>query len=102
MAARKRIPLIGLCTGPFVLAEAGLLGRHETCVSLLHCDAFREGYPHLKVRPDRLFNFGGNFGSCAGGASVADSAASIVRSKLGREAEQNALDIRKREFLHTF
>ncbi|WP_423856573.1 DJ-1/PfpI family protein, partial [Agrobacterium pusense] len=30
LAARKRIPLIGVCTGSFVLAEAGLLGRHET------------------------------------------------------------------------
>ena len=93
LAARKRIPLIGVCTGSFVLAEAGLLGRHETCVSWLHYNEFRERYPSLKVRPDRLFNFDGYFGSCAGGASAADLAASIVRSKLGRDAEQNALDI---------
>lgn len=93
LAARKRIPLIGLCTGSFVLADAGLLGRHESCVSWLHYDAFRNRYPNLKVRPDRLFNFDGLFGSCAGGASAADFAASIVRSKLGRDAQQNALDI---------
>lgn len=92
-AALARVPLIGVCTGSFILAEAGLLDSHEACVSWLHYDAFRDRYPQLKVRPDRLFNFDGRRGTCAGGASAADLAAVIVRTWVGRDAEQNALDI---------
>ncbi|NTF34309.1 GlxA family transcriptional regulator [Rhizobium skierniewicense] len=92
-AAALGIPLIGVCTGSFILAEAGLLTDHEACVSWLHFEAFRERFPELSVRPDRLFNFDGKRGSCAGGASAADLAAFIVRSWVGRDAERNALDI---------
>ncbi|MCF1470195.1 GlxA family transcriptional regulator [Agrobacterium vitis] len=92
-AATLGIPLIGVCTGSFILAEAGLMTGHETCVSWLHFEAFRERFPDLNVRPDRLFNFDGKRGSCAGGASAADLAAFIVRTWVGRDAERNALDI---------
>ncbi|SIQ62440.1 transcriptional regulator, AraC family with amidase-like domain [Rhizobium sp. RU20A] len=92
-AAERRIPLIGLCTGTFILAEAGLLTRHQTCVSWLHYASFRERFPDLKARPDRLFNFDGSRGSCAGGMSSADLAAHIIRTFIGRDAEQNALEV---------
>ncbi len=71
-AAKSRVPLIGLCTGTFMLAEAGLMGAHHNCVSWLHVDDFRDRFPHLRVRADRLFNFDGRRGSCAGGSSAAD------------------------------
>lgn len=92
-AARIRLPILGLCTGSFILAEAELLDGHQACVSWLHYEAFRERYPHLNVRPDQLFNFDGERGTCAGGASAADLAAAIVRTRVSRDAEQNALDI---------
>ncbi len=92
-AAALDIPLLGVCTGSFILAEAGLMKEHESCVSWLHFEAFRERFPDLRVRPDRLFNFDGKRGSCAGGASSADLAAFIVRAWVGRDAERNALDI---------
>ncbi|WP_156462788.1 GlxA family transcriptional regulator [Rhizobium sp. Leaf262] len=92
-AASLDIPLIGVCTGSFILAEAGLMAGHETCVSWLHFESFRERFPELAVRPDRLFNFDGKRGSCAGGASAADLAAFMVRTWVGRDAERNALDI---------
>ena len=41
-AASQKIPLIGVCTGTFILADAGLMKNHQTCVSWLHYDAFRE------------------------------------------------------------
>jgi len=92
-AAKSRVPLIGLCTGTFMLAEAGLMGAHHNCVSWLHVDDFRDRFPHLRVRADRLFNFDGRRGSCAGGSSAADLAAFLVRSRIGPAAAQNALDV---------
>ncbi|MER8862405.1 GlxA family transcriptional regulator [Mesorhizobium sp. M0751] len=92
-AAAAKVPLIGVCTGTFILAEAGLMKFHRTCVSWLHYHAFRERFPDHEVRSDRLFNLDRARGSCAGGSSAADMAASIVRRHIGREAERNALEV---------
>ncbi len=92
-ADSKKVPLIGVCTGTFILAEAGLLRRHQTCVSWLHYDAFCERFPDLDVRSDRIFNLDRTRGSCAGGSSAADMAAAIVRRHISRDAERNALEV---------
>ncbi len=92
-AAARKVPLIGLCTGTFILADAGLMTGHNVCVSWLHYQAFRERFPDLKVRSDRLFNLDRTRGSCAGGSSAADMAAHIVRLHISKEAERNALEV---------
>ncbi len=92
-ADAKGVPLIGLCTGSFILAEVGLMKRHQTCVSWLHYQAFRERYPDLDVRSDRIFNLDRTRGSCAGGSSSADLAALLVRRHISKEAERNALEV---------
>lgn len=92
-AATQKIPLIGVCTGTFILADAGLMKGHQTCVSWLHYDAFRERFPDLDVRADRIFNLDRNRGSCAGGSSAADMAAHIVRRHISKEAERNAMEV---------
>lgn len=92
-AAAKRVPLIGVCTGSFILAEAGLMINHESCVSWLHHQDFRERFPDLRVRSDRLFHLDGQRGSCAGGSSSADLANVLVRRHIGRDAARNALEV---------
>jgi transcriptional regulator GlxA family with amidase domain len=92
-AARKDVPLIGLCTGTFILAEAGLMENHRACVSWLHYKAYKERFPENPVRSDRLFDFGPGRGSCVGGASSADMAAFLVRRHIDKAAERNALDV---------
>ncbi|TIM79801.1 MAG: AraC family transcriptional regulator, partial [Mesorhizobium sp.] len=92
-AASKGARLIGVCTGTFVLAEAGLMAEHETCVSWLHYVDFRERFPDLKVRADRIYNLDTARGSCAGGSSTADLAAELVRRHIGNAAERNALEV---------
>ncbi|PDT50388.1 AraC family transcriptional regulator [Sinorhizobium fredii] len=93
LAASKGVPLLGLCTGSFILAEAGLMKEHQTCVSWLHYHEFRERFPGHEVRPARLFNLDRKRGSCAGGSSAADLAAALVRRHISRDAERNALEV---------
>ncbi len=92
-AADRKVPLIGVCTGTFILADAGLMKHHLTCVSWLHFQAFRERFPDHEVRADRIFNLDRSRGSCAGGSAAADMAASIVRRHISRDAERNALEV---------
>ena len=92
-AAAKKVVLIGVCTGTFILAEAGLMRQHQTCVSWLHFQSFRERFPDHDIRADRIFNLDRKRGSCAGGSSAADMAATIVRRHISKEAERNALDV---------
>ena len=92
-ADAQKVPLIGVCTGSFILAEAGLMKNHETCVSWLHYEAFKERFPDLIVRSDRLYELDRTRGSCAGGSSAADMAALIVRQSISKDAERNALEV---------
>ena len=92
-AAATKVPLIGVCTGTFILAEAGLMKDHQTCVSWLHYEAFRERFPDHDALADRIYNLDKYRGSCAGGSSAADLAASIVRRHVGKAAERNALEV---------
>ncbi|MGZ9719565.1 GlxA family transcriptional regulator [Rhizobium miluonense] len=92
-AAAQKIPLIGVCTGTFILARLGLMKTHQTCVSWLHYQAYREQFPDNPVRSDRLFNLDRNRGSCAGGSSSADMAAFLVRRHISKDAERNALEV---------
>ncbi|WP_434725485.1 GlxA family transcriptional regulator [Mesorhizobium sp. RIZ17] len=92
-AAAKKVTLIGVCTGTFILADAGLMRQHRTCVSWLHYKEFRQRFPDHLVRSDRIFNLDRMRGSCAGGSSTADMAAAIVRRHIGIRAEKNALEV---------
>lgn len=92
-AAAAKVPLIGVCTGSFILAEAGLMRYHQTCVSLLHIREFRERYPDHPVRADCIFNLDRRRGSCVGGTSAADLAATLVRHRINVQAERNALEV---------
>jgi len=92
-ADARNVPLIGLCTGTFILAEAGLMKGHRSCVSWLHYQAFRERFPDHEVCSDRLFSLEGRRGSCVGGSSAADIAALIVRRHISKDAERNALEV---------
>ncbi|MFK3779596.1 GlxA family transcriptional regulator [Agrobacterium sp. NPDC089420] len=93
LADARKVPLLGICTGTFILAEAGLMKNHDVCVSWLHAKAFSERFPGLSVRPDRIFNLDRRRGSCAGGSSAADMAAALVRRHISPDAERNALEV---------
>lgn len=92
-AARQKVTIIGVCTGSFILAGAGLLDNRLACVSWLHHEAFRIRFPQNKLTSQRLFAEDGRIITCAGGSAVADLAALLVKRHVGDEAEKNALEI---------
>lgn len=92
-AAAEGVPLIGVCTGSFVLAAAGLMRGRRACVSWYHYHDFRERFPDVGVIADRLFFVDGNRITCSGGAGAADLAADLIERHLGRGLKEKALQV---------
>jgi len=92
-AARAGTTLIGLCTGSFVLARAGLMAGRTVCVSWLHHQDFIDEFPGHPVVADRLFLVDGDRITCAGGAGAADLATFLVRRHLGEGPAQKSRQV---------
>lgn len=92
-AAEAKVTVVGVCTGSFILAEAGLLRHRRACVSWLHHSAYRHRFPDHAVEARQLFTIGRSVGTCAGGTSAGDLAAYLVKQHIGKDAERSALEI---------
>lgn len=89
-AADAGVPLIGLCTGAFILARLGLLEKRRACVSWYHHQDFMEEFPELRAVSDRLYIVDGTRITCAGGGGVADLATHLIEKHIGRSAAQKS------------
>ncbi|MET9327309.1 helix-turn-helix domain-containing protein [Tsukamurella sp. NPDC003166] len=77
--------LVGLCTGAFTLAEAGLLAGRPAAVHWQVAELFRELHPDVDVRPGELYVDDGDVLTSAGSAAALDLALHIVRTDHGAE-----------------
>ncbi|WP_423823293.1 GlxA family transcriptional regulator [Salinisphaera sp. SPP-AMP-43] len=92
-AAARRVPLIGLCTGPFALIHAGLMNNRRCCVSWYHYSDLTKRYPNVIPVADRLFVVDGDRITCSGGTAAADLAAWLIERHIGRAWAQKSLHI---------
>jgi transcriptional regulator GlxA family with amidase domain len=83
-AAEAGIALVGLCTGTFVLARAGLLDGYLSCVSWFHRDDFIREFPKLRLVSNRVFVADRDRLTCAGGTRVVHLAAHLIEKHCGR------------------
>src|SRR6201999_2072533 len=91
--AATNVPLIGICTGSFVLCRAGLMKGRRSCVSWSHYQDFLEAFPGPAVVADRLFLADGPRITCAGGAGAAALATHLIEQHLGRAVAQKASQV---------
>ncbi|GGE61811.1 GlxA family transcriptional regulator [Actibacterium pelagium] len=92
-AADKGVPLIGVCTGAFLLHEAGLLEGYRCCVSWFHHLDFLEQFEGLDPVSDQIFVVDRDRLTCSGGASSAHLAAYLVDKHVGRSQASKSLHI---------
>jgi transcriptional regulator GlxA family with amidase domain len=84
MAPRVR-RLGAVCTGTFVLAEAGLLEGRRATTHWAWCSALAERYPGVTVDADPIFIRDGNVYTSAGVTAGMDLALALVEEDHGRE-----------------
>ena len=87
---RQANRLVSVCTGAFLLAEAGLLDGRRVTTHWAYCDTLAARYPKISVDPDPIFIRDGNLATSAGVTAGIDLALALVEDDLGRDA---ALDI---------
>lgn len=92
-ADAKGVALVGLCTGPFALIQAGLMNARRCCVSWYHYRDLVQRFPQVTPVADQLFVVDGNRITCAGGMAAADLAAWLVERHCGRAWAQKSLHI---------
>jgi transcriptional regulator GlxA family with amidase domain len=76
---------VSVCTGAFVLAEAGLLAGRRVTTHWYFSQKLQEDYPALNVDPEPLFIRDGNVVTAAGVASGLDLALSLVEEDFGTD-----------------
>ena len=72
-AAAAGVPLVGVCTGAFVLHRAGLMQGYRGCVSWFHHEDFLERFDGLKPVSDQIFVVDRDRLTCSGGVSLGAS-----------------------------
>jgi|ERR1700722_833572 len=92
-AADVGVCLIGVCTGVFELARAGLMTGRRCAVSWFHHREMVTEYPGVTPMTDQLFVVDGNRITSAGGSGAGDLGAWLVRKHCGSAVAQKSLHL---------
>jgi transcriptional regulator GlxA family with amidase domain len=84
-AANAGVALLGICTGTFVLASAGLLDGRRVCLHPYHVQEFKKMFPQVHSITNVDYVDDGDRLSCAGGISVISLAAHLVALHCGQD-----------------
>lgn len=77
-----------VCTGSFVLAEAGLLAGRSATTHWSACRVLAERHPDVNVEPDRIYVRDGDVATSAGVTAGMDLALALVEEDHGARAAQ--------------
>ncbi|QCI12942.1 GlxA family transcriptional regulator [Pseudomonas putida] len=75
----------GLCTGTFVLAQAGVLDNRRATTHWAYAKALHKQHPRIAVEHDRIFIVDGPIWTSAGMTAALDMALGMVEKDLGAE-----------------
>lgn len=87
-AARRGCRVASVCSGTYVLAEAGLLDGRMATTHWQHTRQFLAAYPHVRLTPDRIFVRDDNIWSSAGISAGIDLALAMILEDHGEDVAQ--------------
>jgi transcriptional regulator GlxA family with amidase domain len=82
-APKRHRRIAAICTGAFVLAEAGLLDGRNATTHWMHAPSLQTRYPAVKFDRDRIFTNDGPIWTTAGGAAGLDLSLALIEIDLG-------------------
>jgi AraC family transcriptional regulator, transcriptional activator FtrA len=85
-ANRRKARIVGICSGAFVLAQAGLLEHRRATTHWMHIDDFATRYPNVALDPSVLYVEDTGIFTSAGTAAAIDLCLELVRQDFGAAA----------------
>jgi transcriptional regulator GlxA family with amidase domain len=85
-AAKASRRIASICSGAFVLAEAGLLNGRRATMHWAHADSFRARFPDVRAEEDRIFINDGPVWTSAGMTAGIDLVLALIDNDLGPDA----------------
>jgi transcriptional regulator GlxA family with amidase domain len=89
-AAGRSRRICSVCSGAFLLAEAGLLDGRRATTHWASCEQLAEHYPAVEVDPDPIFVRDGDVYTSAGVTAGMDLALALVEEDCGRQVALRA------------
>jgi transcriptional regulator GlxA family with amidase domain len=86
--AKRGIRIASVCSGAFVLAEAGLLDGRRATTHWQRTRQFLKAYPKVKLEPDRIFTQDENIWTSAGITAGIDLSLAMIAEDFGEEIAQ--------------
>jgi transcriptional regulator GlxA family with amidase domain len=86
--AKRGIRLASVCSGAYVLAEAGLLDGRRATTHWQRTTHFLKAYPQVKLEPDQIFVRDGNIWSSAGITAGIDLSLAMIAEDYGDDIAQ--------------
>jgi transcriptional regulator GlxA family with amidase domain len=78
-----------ICTGAFILAEAGLLQGRRATTHWFYARELQRRFPEVKVEDDRIFIIDGPIWTSAGATAGLDLALAMVEKDLGKDVARS-------------
>jgi transcriptional regulator GlxA family with amidase domain len=88
--AKRGVRIASVCSGAFILAEAGLLDGRRATTHWQRTRQFLSQYPKVKLEPDQIFVRDGEIWSSAGISAGIDLALAMVAEDIGDEIAKKA------------
>ncbi|SAL09255.1 AraC family transcriptional regulator [Caballeronia peredens] len=89
-AAQASRRIASICSGAFVLAEAGLLDGRRATMHWAHAAEFRARFPHVTTEEDRIFINDGPVWTSAGMTAGIDLVLALIDNDLGPDTAKMA------------
>ena len=78
--------VVSVCTGAFLLAEAGMLSGRRATTHWAHCQSLADRFPDVDVAAEPIFVRDGDLATSAGVTAGIDLVLALIEQDLGREA----------------
>lgn len=83
-AYQNNVSLVGLCTGSFILAQAGLLDNRRCAIHIDHLNQMKQLFPLSLPESDQIYVNDNEIITCPGGTAALDLAFSLIEERCGK------------------
>ena len=83
-AYERNVSIVGLCTGSFVMAQAGIMAGRKCAVHIMHRRQMNDLFPEVEPVADQIYVDDKGLTTCPGGTAAIDLAFHLIEANCGK------------------